>query len=108
MGIYGHGLQMRNWIYVKDHCDAIWKIYNSQNYDQIYNVGSDTLLSNVEVMQTILNKLNLKFEDCIEFIEERPGHDFAYHLYSGKIKKKELKWNQNISFEKGIALTLQD
>ena len=105
IGIYGKGLQMRNWIYVSDHCDAIWKIFNSQKYGQLYNVGSDTLLSNIEVMQTLLNKLNLKVEDYIEFIAERPGHDFAYHLYSGKIKK-QLNWTQTVLFEQGIIQTI--
>lgn len=106
IGIYGQGLQMRNWIFVKDHCSAIWKIYNSNNYGQIYNVGSDTLLSNIEVIKIILNKLNLNTDEYIQFINERPGHDFAYHLCSEKIKK-ELNWKQEISFEEGIQLTLK-
>ena len=102
IGIYGQGLQLRNWIHVKDHCSAIWKIYNDNNYGQIYNVGSDVLLSNIEVMNIILNKMNLNPSNYIEYIAERPGHDFAYHLSSKKIQDK-LNWKQEISFENGIS-----
>ena len=102
IGIYGNGLQLRNWIHVKDHCNAIWKIFNDNNYGEIYNVGSDTLLSNIEVMNIILDKLHLNPKDYITYIKDRPGHDFAYHLSSKKIQSK-LNWKQQISFEDGIS-----
>lgn len=99
--VYGDGKQMRNWIHVLDHCDAIWKIFNNGTIGEIYNVGSDTLITNIDLIHTIIQQLNSSVE-LIEHVTDRPGHDLCYHLCSNKIQN-ELNWKQNITFENGIT-----
>jgi dTDP-glucose 4,6-dehydratase len=99
--VYGDGKQMRNWIHVLDHCDAIWKIFNNGRIGEIYNVGSDTLITNIDLIHTIIQQLNSSVE-LIEHVTDRPGHDLCYHLCSNKIQN-ELNWKQNITFENGIT-----
>ena len=98
--IYGDGMQMRNWIHVKDHCDAVWKIYNNGKIGNIYNVGSDTLIPNIQLVKDIIKQLNAS-ENLIEHVKDRAAHDFCYHLNCDKIKN-ELNWKQQISFKDGI------
>ena len=98
--VYGDGNQMRNWIHVLDHCDAIWKIFNNGNFGEIYNVGSDTLITNIKLIKDIIYHLDAS-EELIEHVTDRPGHDLCYHLCSRKIQN-ELSWKQQISFEEGI------
>lgn len=99
--VYGEGLQMRNWIHVIDHCDGIWRIFNSNKYGEIYNIGSSTLITNIELVKNIIKQLNAS-ENLIEFVTDRPGHDFCYHLDSTKIITN-LGWNQKIDFKTGLS-----
>lgn len=94
--VYGNGLQMRNWIHVLDHCDGIWKIFNNGKLGEIYNIGSDTLITNIDLIKQILKIMN-KPEDLISFVKDRPAHDLCYHLNCNKIKS-ELNWKQQIDF----------
>ena len=103
--VYGNGNQMRNWIHVKDHCDAIWKIFNNGKMGEIYNVGSDTLITNIQLIKDIIHHLNAS-ESLITYVKDRTAHDFCYHLNCNKIKN-ELGWKQNISFEDGIKELLK-
>ena len=98
--VYGNGLQMRNWIHVIDHCDAVWKIYNSGRIGEIYNVGSDTLITNIQLIKDIIHHLDAS-EELVEHVADRPGHDLCYHLCSNKIQN-ELGWKQSINFADGI------
>lgn len=98
--VYGDGLQMRNWIHVLDHCDAVWKIFLNGKIGEIYNVGSDTLITNIKLIKEIIHHLDAS-EDLIKHVTDRPGHDLCYHLCSEKIQN-ELDWKQQISFEEGI------
>ena len=98
--VYGNGMQMRNWIHVIDHCDAVWKIIINGKIGEIYNVGSDTLIPNIQLIKDIVHHLDAS-EDLISFVKDRAAHDFCYHLNCDKIKN-ELGWKQQISFEKGL------
>jgi dTDP-glucose 4,6-dehydratase len=104
--IYGDGKQIRNWIYVTDHCDGIIKILESTDYykGEVFNIGSDVLIPNIDVVKQILKIAN-KSEELIEFVKDRPAHDFAYHLCSDKIKSK-LNWKEQKTFEEGIKETI--
>ena len=106
--IYGKGTNSREWIYVKDHCEALIKIFEKGNVGEFYNIGSNKNLNNLQVTKKLLkvsSKLNpLGNKVKINFVKDRPGHDIRYALNSNKIKKK-LQWNSKISFEKGIKLT---
>ena len=107
--IYGNGKNSREWIYVKDHCEALFKIFQKGQIGEFYNIGSNFNLNNIEISKTLINiskkKMNIGKNVKISFVKDRPGHDVRYALNSNKIKKK-LKWNAKINFAKGINLTL--
>ena len=106
--IYGKGLNSREWIYVKDHCEALIKVYQKGKAGNFYNIGSNKNLSNLEVTKKLLNiakkKIIIGKNVKINFVKDRPGHDVRYALNSNKIKK-ELNWKPKINFNEGIKLT---
>ena len=106
--IYGKGINSREWIYVKDHCEALFKVFKKGKIGQFYNIGSNKNLNNIQVCKSLLNiskkLINLGNKVKINFVMDRPGHDIRYALNSNKIRK-ELNWKPKISFAKGIKLT---
>ena len=106
--IYGKGKNSREWIYVKDHCEALLKVFQNGKVGEFYNIGSNKNLNNIQICKTLLkisNKINVAKNNVkIKFVKDRPGHDFRYALNSNKIKK-ELKWKPKTTFEKGILNT---
>ena len=106
--IYGKGLNSREWIYVKDHCEALIKVYQKGKAGSFYNIGSNKNLNNLEVTKKLLNiaknKINIGKNVKINFVKDRPGHDVRYALNSNKIKT-ELNWKPKINFSEGIKLT---
>ena len=106
--IYGKGINSREWIYVKDHCEALFKVFKKGKIGQFYNIGSNKNLNNIQVCKSLLNiskkLINLGNKVKINFVIDRPGHDIRYALNSNKIRK-ELNWKPKISFAKGIKLT---
>ncbi len=107
--IYGKGTNSREWIFVKDHCEALLKVFLKGKKGHFYNIGSNKNLNNLEVTKKLLNEakklMNLGNKVKIEFVKDRPGHDVRYALNSNKIKK-ELGWYPKTNFSKGIKLTL--
>jgi dTDP-glucose 4,6-dehydratase len=103
--IYGKGANVRDWIFVDDHCNAILDVLQNGDSGDSYNISANNEISNLQVVKTILKVLN-KSEDLIEFVEDRPGHDFRYSLNSSKISKK-LGWSVKASFEDSIKKTIQ-
>ena len=106
--IYGKGLNSREWIYVKDHCEALFKIFKKGKIGNFYNIGSNKNLTNLKVCEHLISvaKKNsiLGAKVKINFIKDRPGHDIRYALNSNKVKK-ELNWKPRINFKEGIKLT---
>ncbi|MDY4573485.1 MAG: dTDP-glucose 4,6-dehydratase [Intestinibacter sp.] len=102
--IYGDGKNVRDWIYVKDHCRAIDLILHKGKIGEIYNVGGNSEKSNLEVVKTILNILG-KSEDLIEFVPDRLGHDRRYAINNHKIET-ELGFKREVTFEQGIEQTV--
>tara|TARA_B100000900_G_scaffold414654_1_gene441936 strand:+ start:1023 stop:2036 length:1014 start_codon:yes stop_codon:yes gene_type:complete len=106
--IYGKGTNSREWIYVKDHCEALIKVFLKGKNGEFYNIGSNKNMTNLEVVKKLLNNskklIKLGKKVNIKFIKDRPGHDIRYALNSNKIKKN-LKWKPKISFSDGIKLT---
>ncbi len=106
--IYGKGTNSREWIYVKDHCEALLKVFNKGKIGEFYNIGSGKNLSNLQVSKELLDvsksliKIGKKVK--ILFIKDRPGHDIRYALNSNKIKNK-LNWKPRTNFRQGIKLT---
>jgi dTDP-glucose 4,6-dehydratase len=103
--VYGNGKQIRDWIFVEDHCSAIELIIQKGVYGETYLVGENGEKRNIEVIRTILKTMK-KPDSLIKFVEDRPGHDVRYAIDSRKIQK-ELKWKPKFSFEKGIKITIE-
>jgi dTDP-glucose 4,6-dehydratase len=102
--IYGTGKNIRDWLYVQDHCQAIDLVLEKGKPGEIYNISSGNEITNVEIVRKILSLLN-KDEDLMSFIEDRPGHDVRYSLDSSKIRS-ELGWKPKFTFEKALETTV--
>ena len=102
--IYGTGKNIRDWIFVDDHCDAIFSCLLHGKSGQSYNISGNNELDNIKIVKTILSLMN-KSEDQIQFVEDRPGHDFRYSMDSSKISN-EFNWRAKTSFEDGLMKTI--
>ena len=102
--IYGDGLNVRDWLYVYDHCEAIDTVLHKGKVGEVYNIGGHNEKTNLEITKLILGAMN-KDESSIEFVEDRPGHDRRYAIANDKITN-ELGWEPSITFEQGIKLTI--
>ena len=103
--IYGKGKNIRDWIYVDDHCDAVEKVLFNGKKGDSYNISSNNELDNLTIVKKILSIMN-KPNDLIEFVEDRPGHDFRYSMTSEKISE-ELEWKVKNTFDEGLQKTVQ-
>lgn len=107
--IYGNGDQIRDWLFVEDHCEAIDCIIKDGTVGETYNVGGECELNNLQIVDYILSSINnnLKFhtDSQIKFVTDRPGHDFRYSVNIDKIKK-DLDWNPKTLFLDGLAKTI--
>jgi len=107
--IYGKGTNSREWIYVKDHCEALIKVFLRGKIGEFYNIGSNKNMNNLQVTKELLKNskklINLGNNVKINFVKDRPGHDIRYALNSNKIKKK-LGWYPKTNFSEGIKSTL--
>jgi len=112
--IYGDGKQIRDWLFVEDHCKAILRVLEKGKLGEVYNIGGHNEKSNLEVIRALCNILdellpNSKFrphEDLIQFVADRPGHDRRYAIDATKIQT-ELEWRPQESFETGLRKTVQ-
>lgn len=117
--VYGDGKNIRDWLYVEDHCSAIWLILNKGKIGSTYNIGGECEKENIEVVKTICKELEViypsklnpklkgkKYAELITFVKDRPGHDRRYAINCDKIKK-ELGWRQKYSFENAIRDTIK-
>ena len=102
--VYGTGKNIRDWLFVEDHCSAILQVLLKGKSGKSYNISAGNELDNLTIIKTILRLMN-KSHDLIEFVEDRPGHDFRYSLDSSKIKS-ELNWLVKTDFDKGIEQTI--
>ena len=102
--VYGDGKNIRDWLYVEDHCEAIDLVFHNGRAGERYNVGGHNEKRNIEIIKLILKHLN-ESEDLIEFVEDRKGHDYRYAIDPTKIKK-ELGWYPKTKFEDGIVKTI--
>ena len=102
--IYGKGTNIRDWIYVDDHCNGVLLSLLDGKAGQSYNISGDNEMDNITIVKRILDIMG-KSEDLIEFVEDRPGHDYRYSMNSNKISK-EMGWKSKISFDEGIQKTI--
>lgn len=103
--IYGTGKNVRDWIYVLDHCEALDIVLNKGRLGEIYNISSGNELSNLQIVTKVLEEIG-KNSDLIELVEDRPGHDLRYSLDSSKIRE-ELGWKPRYSFEEALKETVR-
>ncbi|HKW99877.1 MAG TPA: dTDP-glucose 4,6-dehydratase [Bryobacteraceae bacterium] len=102
--VYGDGMQVRDWLYVEDHCRALRAVLEKGRDGEIYNIGGNRSLANLEVVRAIVRATGAP-ETLIRSVEDRPGHDRRYALKSAKILK-ETGWSPAVSFEEGLAWTI--
>lgn len=103
--LYGEGKNIRDWLYVMDNCEAIAAILEKGKAGQIYNIGGDHEMQNIELTKAILAELG-KGEEMIQRVEDRLGHDLRYSLDSTKLKN-EVGWEPKTNFEEGLKKTVQ-
>lgn len=103
--VYGHGENVRDWLHVKDHCEAIERILAQGEAGRIYNIGGNNEHSNIEIVRMIIRETDAK-EEQIAFVKDRKGHDLRYAIDAGRIKK-ELGWAAKTAFETGIRETIR-
>ena len=103
--IYGNGKNIRDWMYVDDHCDAVLSALHHGKSGESYNISANNEIDNLAIVRKILEIMN-KPETLIEFVEDRPGHDLRYSLDSTKISD-QLGWKVKLSFEEGLEKTVQ-
>ena len=103
--VYGKGENVRDWLYVEDHCRAIDMIIHNGRVGEVYNIGGHNERTNLEVVKTIIRELR-KSEDLIKYVTDRPGHDMRYAIDPTKIKN-ELGWEPLTLFDEGIKKTIK-
>ena len=102
--VYAQGQNIRDWIYVEDHCRAIMEVWYIGGYGEKYNIGGECEVKNIDLVKTIIRLMNAS-EDLIEFVEDRPGHDLRYAIDNAKIKKTAL-FQPQYNLETGLKKTI--
>lgn len=103
--VYGDGMQIRDWLHVKDHCSAIATVLEKGQIGEVYNIGGNNEKANIEIVRLILKTLG-KPENLITYVQDRPGHDRRYAIDNTKITT-QLGWTPAYTFEEGIRETIQ-
>ena len=112
--VYGKGENIRDWLYVSDHCNAIETVFRKGVLGETYNIGGNNEIKNIDIVTSICeildemrpSKNNRSYKKLISFVEDRPGHDFRYAIDASKIKDK-LEWEPKETFNSGIRKTVQ-
>ncbi len=102
--VYGDGLNVRDWLFVKDHCTAIDRVLHDGRPGEVYNIGGNSEWKNIDIVKLLLKKLG-KSESLISFVKDRPGHDRRYAIDASKIMS-DLRWRPSVSFEQGLGATI--
>ena len=111
--VYGEGLNVRDWLYVEDHCEAIWQVIQRGKTGETYNIGGDSERTNIDVVREVCSIVaeetgcaRSELEALIEFVPDRPGHDHRYAIDASKLKR-ECGWEPRESFESGLRKTVR-
>ena len=103
--VYGDGMQIRDWLHVKDHCIAIDTVLHKGAIGEVYNIGGNNEKANIDIVKLIISTIG-KSENLIKYVKDRPGHDRRYAIDNTKITT-QLGWSPSYTFEQGIAETIQ-
>jgi dTDP-glucose 4,6-dehydratase len=111
--VYGDGRNVRDWLYVEDHCRAVWEILNKGRSGETYNISGENEWENIKLVNLLCEKIEQLmgkdkdyYKRLITFVKDRPGHDRRYAINCDKIKK-ELRWKQQYNFEEGLEMTIK-
>lgn len=104
--LYGDGMNVRDWLYVEDHCDAIWAVLNKGRMGEVYNIGGNNEIPNRTITEVILREMGKPWDQFVQYVKDRPGHDRRYAIDASKIKR-ELGWEPRYRFEEAIRMTIQ-
>jgi dTDP-glucose 4,6-dehydratase len=83
--LYGDGLNVRDWLYVEDHCEAVWTVLNKGKFGEVYNIGGNNEITNRKITETILGEMGKDWDESVQYVKDRPGHDRRYAIDAGKI-----------------------
>jgi dTDP-glucose 4,6-dehydratase len=103
--LYGDGLNVRDWLYVEDHCEAIWTVLNRGTPGQVYNIGGNNELTNRRITEVVLQAMGKTWDQSVQYVKDRPGHDRRYAIDASKIQR-ELGWAPRHRFEQAIQATI--
>ena len=103
--LYGDGMNVRDWLYVEDHCEALWAVLNRGRFGEVYNIGGDNEIPNKKITETILREMGKAWDQSVQYVKDRPGHDRRYAIDAAKIKR-ELGWSPKQRFEEAIKATI--
>ncbi|MBK9384485.1 MAG: dTDP-glucose 4,6-dehydratase [Planctomycetes bacterium] len=103
--VYGDGMNVRDWLYVEDHCTAILRVLEAGAPGEVYNIGGNNEMPNIEIVRRVLREIG-KGESLIEYVKDRPGHDRRYAIDASKIER-ELGWRPQWTFEQALPLTVK-
>jgi dTDP-glucose 4,6-dehydratase len=104
--LYGDGMNVRDWLYVEDHCEAIWTVLNKGTPGEVYNIGGNNEMTNRRITEIVLKEMGKSWEESVQYVKDRPGHDRRYAIDASKIKR-ELGWEPKHRFEEAIKTTIQ-
>jgi dTDP-glucose 4,6-dehydratase len=104
--LYGDGMNIRDWLHVEDHCQAIWTVLTRGAAGEVYNIGGNNEITNRKITETILREMGKSWDENVQYVKDRPGHDRRYAIDAGKIKR-ELGWEPKHRFEQSIKTTIQ-
>jgi dTDP-glucose 4,6-dehydratase len=104
--LYGDGMNVRDWLYVEDHCEAIWAILNKGKFGEVYNIGGNNEIPNRKITETILREMEKDWDANVQYVRDRPGHDRRYAIDAGKIKQ-DIGWEPKHRFERAIKDTIE-
>jgi dTDP-glucose 4,6-dehydratase len=104
--LYGDGMNVRDWLYVQDHCDAIWTVLNQGKPGEVYNIGGNNEMTNRKIVETILSDMGRSWDGGVQYVKDRPGHDRRYAIDASKIQR-ELGWEPKYRWPEAIKSTIQ-
>jgi dTDP-glucose 4,6-dehydratase len=104
--LYGDGMNVRDWLHVEDHCDAIWAVLQQGTLGEVYNIGGNNEVANRKITEIILREMGKSWDQYVQYVKDRPGHDRRYAIDADKIQR-ELGWSPKHRFEEAIKTTIQ-
>jgi len=104
--LYGDGLNVRDWLYVEDHCEAIWTVLERGRPGEVYNIGGNNELNNRRITEVILREMGKSWDESVQYVKDRPGHDRRYAIDASKMQR-ELGWAPRHRFEEAIRTTIR-